>query len=166
MKQTVYRQSCLLRRESVLLSHSTSEPTFSRYDTKKNKAEELLVEEDTQVSSLAVSRDTSNPPVTSQPIAIQQPPSHETYNLAKSAPHRRGTSNTYPLNSDASFSWTGRANKDLDVIPTVARRLAEEEGLDSLRRQEGEEAMRKALERKAKIAAARQHARTRSGGKS
>jgi len=165
MKQTVYRQSCLLRRESVLLSHSTSEPTFSRYDTQKNKAEDLL-DEDTQVSSLAVSRDKPNPPVTSQPITIQQPLSHETHNLAKSAPHRRGTSNTYPLNSDASFSWTGRANKDLDVIPTVARRLAEEEALDSLRRQEGEEAMRKALERKAKIAAARQHARTRSGGKS
>ncbi|KAG2176745.1 hypothetical protein INT44_007409 [Umbelopsis vinacea] len=123
----------------------------------------LPSDEDTQVSSLAVSRDT---PVTSQPIAVQQPPPHETYNLAKSAPHRRGTSNTYPLNSDTSFSWTGRANQDLDVIPTVARRLAEEEALDSFRRQEGEEAMRKALERKAKIAAARQHARTRSGGMS
>ncbi|KAH8554939.1 hypothetical protein BGW37DRAFT_526428 [Umbelopsis sp. PMI_123] len=163
---SIYRQSCLLRRESVLLSHSTSEPTFSRYDNKDNAAEELL-DEDTRISSLAVSRDNTHSQVTSQPIPIQQqPPSSETQHAAKSAPHRRGTSSSYPLDVDTSYSWTGRSNKDLDVIPTVARRLAEEEALDSLRRQEGEEAMRKALERKAKIAAARQHSRTRSGGMS
>lgn len=150
-----------------MLSHSTSEPTFSSYDI-KDTIDEKLMNEDNEVSSLAVSRENTGPTgVPSQPIAIHKPASSETQLLAKSAPHKQTTSNTYHSDyNDTGFSWTGQPNKNnLDVIPTVARRLAEDEALDSLRRQEGEEAMRKAQERKAKIAAARQHARKRSGGK-
>lgn len=150
-----------------MLSHSTSEPTFSSYDI-KDTIDEKLMNEDNEVSSLAVNRENTGPTgVPSQPIAIRKPASSETQLLAKSAPHKQTTSNTYHSDyNDTSFSWTGQPNKkNLDVIPTVARRLAEDEALDSLRRQEGEEAMRKAQERKAKIAAARQHARKRSDGK-
>ncbi|KAG2171836.1 hypothetical protein INT43_008216 [Umbelopsis isabellina] len=164
----VYRQSYLLRRESVMLSSSTTPTSNATAEYhEEDRLQQGVTDHDVEVSSLAV-RDKSqatsstrrtNASTASQPIPINSAASSSsTRQLAKSAPLNR---NVYDDNEqlDTNFSWTtGRNNKNLDVIPTVARRLAEEEAMDHLRRQEGEEAMRKAMERKAKIAAARQNA--------
>lgn len=174
MGNVVYRQSYLLRRESVMLS-SGSTPTSNataEYHERDNSQQEET-DHDVEVSSLAVRDEPqttstahqTNLSTASQPIPIKrEASSSSTRQLAKSAPLDR---NMYDNNEqmDTNFSWTtGRTNKNLDVIPTVARRLAEEEAMDHLRRQEGEEAMRKAMERKAKIAAARQNANKSTPG--
>ncbi|KAJ2956180.1 hypothetical protein NQZ79_g7960 [Umbelopsis isabellina] len=168
MENIVYRQSYLLRRESVMLSSSSTPTSNAAIEyQERDRLQQRETDHDVEVSSLAVRDEPqtsstthqANASTASQPIPINRAASSSsTRQLAKSAPLDR---NKYDDNeqSDTNFSWTtGRTNKDLDVIPTVARRLAEEEAMDHLRRQEGEEAMRKAMERKAKIAAARQNA--------